>query len=118
MEQRSIIGGALRTSLTLALIGGASIATVVYANAQVNRTSPREHPGYQAHKMGAASARSPLAMEDARPIDSDRDGADRPAGSPERTNRQRRTQDCVESSRNDPRWKQKKSLAEPHCSER
>jgi hypothetical protein len=118
MRRRAKIGGARRFPLVLALFGGALMAATISANAQVDRTSPRERPGFHGHTMGARPSRSPLATDDARPIDADRDGADHPAGEPETVSRRRHIQDCVESARNDPRWKEKKPLAEPHCAER
>lgn len=118
MRRRAKIGGVRRFPLALALFVGALIAALISANAQMDRTSPRERPGFHAHPMGARPGRSPLASDDARPIDADRDGADHPADEPEAVSRPRHIQDCVESSRNDPRWKEKKALAEPHCAER
>jgi hypothetical protein len=112
MRRRGKNGGIRLFPLALALFGGALTVVVVSANAQTDRTSPRERPDF--HRP----SRSPVATEGARPIDADRDGADRPAGEPETVSRPRHVQDCFESSRNDPRWKEKKALAEPHCAER
>jgi hypothetical protein len=118
MRRRAQIGGILRFPLVLALCGGALIAALLSAHAQVDRTSPRERPGVDNQTMGARPSRSPLATEDARPIDADRDDAYRPAGEPETVSRPRHIQDCIESSRNNPRWQEKHALAEPHCAER
>jgi len=118
MRGMAKIGGARRKPLALALFGGALTAALMSANAQMNHTSPQERPGFRAHSMGARPDRSPVAADDVRSIDSDRDGADHPAKEPEPTSGQRHRNDCVESSRNDPRWKEKKALAEPYCTGR
>jgi hypothetical protein len=118
MRRRVKIGVIRRFLLALTLFDVALVATLISANGQVDRTSPRDRPGFHGHPISAQPSRSPLATGDSRPIDSDRDGADHPADEPETVFRPRHIQDCVESSRNDPRWNEKRALTEPHCAER
>jgi hypothetical protein len=108
----------LRTALLFVpLWAGLNCALETAAVAQDHRATARSRP------VGSAAG-------DARPIDSDRDDADRAssgtndsrAGEQDGTSyehgRLRHTQDCIESSRNEPRWQDKTTLTEPHCAGR